>query len=215
MEMSELDNDKPDPPEEATPNHIREVRANSDDDLLPDYKAPEAPQSETEAPGPRADANSVETPEERTARLNEKRPLPEDPRTPDWREHIDDSNRYEKPLPDEYPDADKIRIEPDRDTHILDGDETGGGHRHGTGKSMKSEFPEDWSDDDIRDAAVDVARNPDHVEDEGPNPAARYTATGERDGVPMRVAVREDGEIWTAYPAHKDWPRNQPPEEDA
>ena len=30
--------------------------------------------------------------------------------------------------------------------HILDGDGTGGGHKAGTGKPGKSEFPKDWSD---------------------------------------------------------------------
>ncbi|HEU4838151.1 MAG TPA: EndoU domain-containing protein [Micavibrio sp.] len=33
--------------------------------------------------------------------------------------------------------------------HILQGDETGGGHQFGAGRPCKSEFPKEWSGDDI------------------------------------------------------------------
>jgi len=55
-------------------------------------------------------------------------------------EHLD----RDSPEPSEHSDyaaADSIAIATDRRTHILDGDETGGGHRHGTGKPGKTEFP--------------------------------------------------------------------------
>ena len=38
---------------------------------------------------------------------------------------------------------------PERRKHILYGDKTGGGHKYGTGKAGKSEFPKSWSDDKI------------------------------------------------------------------
>lgn len=155
--------------------------------------------------------NTVESPEERTARLNEGRGLDEDPRTPDWKERPDDYNRYGADLPDGYPEHDDIQLKEDDKAHILEGDENGkgGAHRHGEGVKGKSEFPEDWSDDDISDAALDVARNPDSVEDEGTEaPQPRYTVTGERNGVPMTVAVKENGDVRTAYPADEEWPRN-------
>ena len=49
------------------------------------------------------------------------------------------------------PPAEDIGVSPERTTHILDGDETGGGggHRHGVGKPGKTEFPASWDDEKI------------------------------------------------------------------
>src|ERR1700744_4883307 len=44
------------------------------------------------------------------------------------------------------PPVDAIQISPEREKHILDGDKTGGGHRHGTGKPGNTESPADWDD---------------------------------------------------------------------
>jgi len=46
---------------------------------------------------------------------------------------------------------------PERRRHILDGDRTGGGHRAGTGRPGRSEFPTDWSDKKIIHEISDVA----------------------------------------------------------
>jgi hypothetical protein len=52
------------------------------------------------------------------------------------------------------------RVTPERRRHILDGDATGGGHRYGTGRLGKSEFPPDWTDDTIIRAIEEIAADP-------------------------------------------------------
>jgi len=42
------------------------------------------------------------------------------------------------------PAPDSLTLPPERATHILDGDRWGGGHRRGTGRPGKTEFPADW-----------------------------------------------------------------------
>jgi len=54
-------------------------------------------------------------------------------------------------------------VSPQKRTHILDGDATGGGHRAGTGNPGKSEFPAGWSDDKIIHEISDVATDPSAV----------------------------------------------------
>jgi hypothetical protein len=92
-----------------------------------------------------------------------------------------------------------VRITADRRTHILDGDMTGGGHRHGTGRPGKTEFPADWGDDHIVDAARAVAAKP----DEGPERQrwnGRWRVGGEHEGVRIVAVVESDGRVWTAWP---------------
>ena len=64
---------------------------------------------------------------------------------------------------EDRPKAEDIHATPERTTHILDGDKTGGGggHRHGVGKPGKTEFPASWDDKKVMDNVVDVARRPD------------------------------------------------------
>ena len=63
---------------------------------------------------------------------------------------------------EERPALDALVVTPERAKHILDGDSHGGGgHRHGTGKPGKTEFPASWDDKKITDSSVDVARRPD------------------------------------------------------
>jgi hypothetical protein len=95
-------------------------------------------------------------------------------------------------------DAD-IRAADDRRTHILDGDKTGGGHRHGTGVPDKTEFPADWDDDQIIDAILAVARTPDR-EPEHQNWNDRWKVSGQHKGVEIFAIVESDGAIWTAWP---------------
>jgi hypothetical protein len=98
------------------------------------------------------------------------------------------------------PSLDSIRVTPERNTHILDGDETGGGgHRHGVGKPGKTEFPASWDDAKIISTALNVARGPD-----GPPVRQDWNDTwlcaGTRDGVDVSVVVHRSGEILTSWP---------------
>ena len=96
-------------------------------------------------------------------------------------------------------DIDALRVTPERATHILDGDATGGGHRHGTGKPGKTEFPASWDDGKVIDTIVDVARRPDstpgHQEWND-----RWVVRGTRDDVGIVAVIERDGRIWTAWP---------------
>jgi hypothetical protein len=97
------------------------------------------------------------------------------------------------------PPLDAIRITPERIVHVLEGDSTGGGHRHGTGKPGKTEFPAGWNDEKIIDNALDVARKPD-------NPPVRqdrndtWLCSGTRANVEVSVVVARSGEIVTGWP---------------
>jgi len=91
--------------------------------------------------------------------------------------------------------------------HILDGDETGGGHRAGTGKPGKSEFPAEMSDEEILNNISDVATDPNSTYSNATN--GRTIVTGTRDGVDIKVVIEnpEKGErIVTGYPTNL--PRN-------
>ncbi|MBA3676737.1 MAG: EndoU domain-containing protein [Sphingosinicella sp.] len=79
--------------------------------------------------------------------------------------------------------------------HILNGDETGGGHRAGTGRPGKSEFPSTWSDQDILEAISDVATDPtaDRKVEGG-----RNISEDTRNGVDIRT-VDDGGRIVTGY----------------
>jgi len=92
--------------------------------------------------------------------------------------------------------------------HLLYGDAHGGGHLHGTGSPCKSEFPADWSADDIIETVTKQAAND--------NLAWRHQANGydvaeaTEKGVKIRIVVnRPRGEIITAYPLNT--PRNPCP----
>jgi hypothetical protein len=97
------------------------------------------------------------------------------------------------------PRPDAIRITPERSTHILDGEPDGGGHRHGTGKPGKTEFPASWPDEKILDKVLDAAQRPDsppvyqHWND-------RWLCVGTRDSVEVSAIVLRSGEVWTAWP---------------
>ena len=100
---------------------------------------------------------------------------------------------------EDRPPPDAIRASPERASHILDGDEYGGGHRHGTGKPGKTEFPASWDDKKVVAAALDIARKPDQppVHQDRNN---RWLCSGTCDGVEVSVIVLPGGEVWTAWP---------------
>jgi hypothetical protein len=87
----------------------------------------------------------------------------------------------------------------DRRIHILAGDETGGGHRHGTGRPGKTEFPAEWGDDRIVDAILAVVRHPDEAP-KHQNWNDRWRVSGEHDDVQIVAIVESDGRVWTAWP---------------
>ena len=99
------------------------------------------------------------------------------------------------------PADDRIRVSPERAAHILDGDSTrnGGGHRHGTGRPGKTEFPASWDDQKVLDTVLDVARRPDRppVRQEW---NGRWVARGTREDVEIAVVMASDGRIWTGWP---------------
>lgn len=102
----------------------------------------------------------------------------------------------------EHPDKpapDAIRLGEDRRQHILDGDSWGGGHRHGTGREGKTEFPPDWDDEKIGTVVLDVARHPDQppVYQEW---NSRWIVAGTRSEVEVSAVVQSDGQVWTAWP---------------
>jgi Bacterial EndoU nuclease len=98
------------------------------------------------------------------------------------------------------PKAEDIHASPERTTHILDGEPSGGGgHRHGVGKPGKTEFPASWDDEKIMGHVLDVVRRPDSapVLQHRNN---RWICSGTRDDVEVTAIVLRSGEIWTAWP---------------
>jgi hypothetical protein len=103
-----------------------------------------------------------------------------------------------EPRPEGRRPPDSIRLPPERARHILDGDSWGGGHRHGTGRPGKAEFPARWDDERTIGYIMDVARHPDTRPVWQPN--HRWRLQGERDAVAVTVIVKPDGGIWAAWP---------------
>ncbi|CAN7425089.1 EndoU domain-containing protein [Acidovorax sp. LjRoot74] len=95
-------------------------------------------------------------------------------------------------------------LDPKGETHVLDGDATGGGHAPGTGKPGKSEFPSGWSREKIAGEISDVATDPSSTTSPGRN--GRTVVNGTRDGVDIQVIVEPNGRIVTGYPTNV--PRN-------
>ncbi len=111
-----------------------------------------------------------------------------------------DDSGWDAVAAEERPAPDAVRVSAERTTHILDGDSHGGGgHRHGTGKPGKTEFPASWDDKKIIDTAVDVGRKPD-------KPPTRqdwndtWLCGGTRNNVEVSVVVMRSGEILTSWP---------------
>ena len=86
-------------------------------------------------------------------------------------------------------------------THILYGDERGGGHKFGSSKPCKNEFPKSWSDENIIESIQNIAANDNlywREEDNG------YFVTETMQGnIRIRVVLNDDKtRIITAYPTN-------------
>jgi len=92
-------------------------------------------------------------------------------------------------------------ISPERRTHILYGDATGGGHMHGVGKPCKSEFPKTWSEDTIIKEVEVIAANDNLNWEQQRN---GYYVTEQNVGtVKIRVVKgRNNEKVITAYPTN-------------
>jgi hypothetical protein len=92
---------------------------------------------------------------------------------------------------------DHPRITDTMRAHILDGTPNGsGGHRAGQNFPGKTEFPANWTDDQIIDAVSQTLRNSYFVEDK-PVHTTRY---GVVNGVRIGVRLNIRGMIVTAFP---------------
>jgi len=96
-----------------------------------------------------------------------------------------------------HPTPDAIHVTPQRATHILHSDDTGGGHAPGTGRPGQSEFPRGWSDQRILTATLTVARAPEVLRR---GRYGRWVVEGVEDGVRIRVVVGADGYVFTSVP---------------
>ena len=76
---------------------------------------------------------------------------------------------------------------PDRTTHILDGDATGGGHAW-PGQPGKTPFPEDWSREKIMDSISDVATDQ-GIHELAPGNGGREVVGKGCEGVKIRVIL--------------------------
>ncbi|AEP09213.1 EndoU domain-containing protein [Micavibrio aeruginosavorus] len=95
--------------------------------------------------------------------------------------------------------AEDIRISEPAIQHILYGDNYGGGHLHGANVPCKSEFPSDWSADDVINTVRTMTANDNQdwrKEDNG-----YHVGENTIRGVRVRVVLDRDGDdVITAYP---------------
>lgn len=104
-----------------------------------------------------------------------------------------------------------ILLSNQRIQHILYGDETGGGHKHGVNKPCKSEFPADWNDRKIIEIVNKIAAN-DNMNWKRQENGYSVTETSV-ENLRIRVVVNMDKpEVITAYPVNV--PRNPCPAND-
>lgn len=106
-------------------------------------------------------------------------------------------------LPAGYPT--QVRdLTAERRRHILAGDlpaptgvpSKGGGHRPGTGKPKKSEFPIGWDDERIIKTVMDVGQHPETgVWDRG-----KMVMEAVRGGITVRAVMNSDGTVVSGYP---------------
>ena len=104
-----------------------------------------------------------------------------------------------------------INLSTRAEKHILYGDRSGGGHKHGVGKPCKSEFPKNWDDQTILSSVKKIAAN-DNLSWEQQN-NGYHVVEQFHDGIKVRVVMGENRRnIITAYPVNV--PRNPCPAND-
>lgn len=104
--------------------------------------------------------------------------------------------------------ADKpIFIDAKSEKHILEGEiNNRGGHRAGTGRAGKSEFPSDWTDRKITSQIFDIATDSSIAWSKF-NSQGYIVGSGMREGLEIRVVIdKKTGRIITGYPTNT--PRN-------
>jgi len=111
------------------------------------------------------------------------------------------------PKPTTAPKPEDIHHSDASKKHIIHGDGgKQGGHIAGTGFSGKTEFPQDWKEPKIMDAAYQVTQQgppvsgPKPTKDANGDPAWAYNYEGMVDGVMVRTTVLSTGEIRTSFP---------------
>ncbi len=114
------------------------------------------------------------------------------------------------PAPVDTP-ARVVIISPKQRTHILYGDERGGGHFHTANKPCKSEFPKDWEQKKIIETIEMVAANDNLAWKRASN--GYFTAEQTVGDLRIRVVLAADKmKVITAYPVNV--PRNPCPAND-
>lgn len=93
-------------------------------------------------------------------------------------------------------------ISEERAAHILHGDYNGGGHKYGTKKPCKSEFPEDWNEVKILTTVSKIAANDNLAWRQEHN---GYHVTEKTvDNVRVRVVIdNKKDQVITAYPTNR------------
>jgi filamentous hemagglutinin family protein len=95
------------------------------------------------------------------------------------------------------------------ESHTLDGDKTGGGHRFGIGNPGKTEFPENWSDQKIKNTISDIATDPKAIWS-NPDPKGYITTTVTKEGLDIKVVFDiTNKRIVSGYPTNT--PKNPKP----
>lgn len=103
-------------------------------------------------------------------------------------------------VPDDYP-VDKLTTLSYSDLHhVLNGDPddpSSGGHAHGRGRPGKTEFPPEWSAEDVKDAIESVAGRPRRCH---AAPNGSWLATATYRNVTVTSVVQPDGRITAGWP---------------
>ena len=97
----------------------------------------------------------------------------------------------------------RLRVTPKRRIHILDGDQTGGGHGPGRCISGKSEFPSTLTDDEIIQGIERIANDPKSYKGKVIPTKDKHAIIGEIEGVLTKVIVQPGSirePIITAFP---------------
>ena len=110
-----------------------------------------------------------------------------------------DNNLIQKLNRLDYKNNRQIVLTKQRQIHILYGDNSGGGHKHGIGKPCKSEFPKDWDDRKIISVVKNIAANDNANWRQGRN--GYYVTESMHENINVRVVLGgEKQNVITAYP---------------